>query len=282
MQLAFANLKFTFYNLSKLQTIYIFLLFGALFTAIFSAVFGVAGGMMLFVLLTLLLDAKNAVPMHAIVQLVSNFSRVILSLKHIKKAIVWRFVLLTPLGAYLGALIFEYTNPKMMEIVIGSAILAMLYLIPEKNTKPAKKTTGAEENKQENKQENTQNYNFFILLGFLSSFLGMIVGVVGPFISPFFIRQNLKKEELVATKAACQGIVQLVKVPTFGFVVAFNYEQYSLLIGLLCVVTVLGTWIGKNLIHRISDKNYHLLEKIILTVLSLFMIGKAAKGLFMG
>jgi uncharacterized protein len=271
-----------------LQTIYIFLLFGALFTAIFSAVFGVAGGMMLFVLLTLLLDAKNAVPMHAIVQLVSNFSRVILSLKHIKKAIVWRFVLLTPFGAYLGALIFEYTNPKMMEIVIGSAILAMLYLIPEKGakaTKIATQPTKEQENEQENEEngeKNLQNYNFFILLGFLSSFLGMIVGVVGPFISPFFIRQHLKKEELVATKAACQGIVQLVKVPTFGFVVAFNYEQYSLLIALLCVVTVLGTWIGKNLIHRISDKNYHLLEKIILTVLSLFMIGKAAKGLFVG
>lgn len=237
----------------------------------------------MFVLLTLVLDAKNAVPMHAIVQLVSNFSRVILSLQHIKKAIVWRFILLTPIGAYLGALTFEYTNPKMMEIVIGLSILAMLYLIPEKGakaTKIATQTTKIQENEQEKKEENTQNYNFFILLGFLSSFLGMIVGVVGPFISPFFIRQNLKKEELVATKAACQGIVQLVKVPTFGLVVAFDYEQYSLLIGLLCVVTVLGTWIGKNLIHRISDKNYHLLEKIILTVLSLFMIGKAAKELF--
>jgi uncharacterized membrane protein YfcA len=263
-----------------LQTIYIFLLFGALFTAIFSAVFGVAGGMMLFVLLTLFLDAKNAVPMHAIVQLVSNFSRVVLSLKHIKKAIVWRFVLLTPLGAYLGALIFEYTNPKIMEIVIGSAILAMLYLIPNKNAKNNQEYT--QQIGQADEQVSKPNYNSFILLGFLSSFLGMIVGVVGPFISPFFIRQQLKKEELVATKAACQGVVQLVKVPTFGLVVAFDYEQYSLLISLLCLVTVLGTWVGKNLIHRISDKNYHFLEKIILTVLSLFMIGKAAKALLVG
>ncbi len=253
---------------------YFFLLIGALGTAIFSAVFGVAGGMMLFVLLTLSLDAKSAIPLHAIVQLVSNVSRVILSWKHIHRAIVWRFMLLIPAGAYCGGLLVEYSNPKMMEIIIGVSILGMLYLLPDK-----KDQTQDQTNKDQAKDKQN-NYNLFIILGFLSGFLGMLVGVVGPFLSPFFIRQRLKKEEVVATKAACQSIAHLVKIPTFGFVVAFDYQQYSWLIACLCLVTIVGTWIGKNLIHKISDQNYHFWEKLILTVLSLVMIGKAVYGLF--
>jgi hypothetical protein len=40
-------------------------------------------------------------------------------------------------------------------------------------------------------------------------------GAVGPLIARFFLRSDISKEELVATKAACQWAGHLVKIPLF-------------------------------------------------------------------
>lgn len=240
----------------------LFLLVGATLTAIFSAVFGVAGGMMLFVLLSLVLDAKSAVPLHAIVQLVSNFSRVMVGFQQIERAVVGRFVLLILPGVWLGSMLYRYTNPQLLELAIGCMILVMLFLPKKLSVRLA-------------------NPQIFVLLGFVSGFLGMIVGVVGPLISPFFLHNDIRKERMVATKAACQSIVHLIKIPTFGFLVEFDYQPYYGLIAGLCAVTVVGTWAGKNLIQKISDEAYQQWEKRVLVVLSLLIIAKAAWALYM-
>lgn len=247
--------------------VWILLLVGATATATFSAIFGVAGGMMLFVLLALCLDSRSAVPIHAIVQLVSNLARVISSWRDIDRRIMLRFIVPVPLGAYLGGLCVEYTNPQVLEIGIGITILVMINL-PNKKNKAA--------------QAKREGLNVFVLLGFLSSFLGMLVGAVGPLISPFFLRQPLTKHGMVATKAACQAVVHLTKIPTFVWVVHFDYAAYGILMLTLCAVTIVGTWIGKNLIDKISDTSYHHWERIILTVLALIIMTKAVVKLIQG
>jgi uncharacterized membrane protein YfcA len=238
---------------------FILLLVGALGTAIFSAVFGVAGGMMLFVFLTLFLDVKSAIPIHAIVQSVSNVSRVVTLFKHINRRIFFRFCLLIIPGVVLGGYVFKYMNPTYMEIGIGISILIMIKLPTKFSSKEIPD-------------------NAFIGLGFLSGFLGMIVGVTGPLLSPFFIMKKLTKEEQVANKAACQFLVHLIKIPTFFEVVKFDFEPYYTILAGLIFFTVIGAWIGKNLISRISDHHYRLAEKIVLNVLAVFIIMKALSG----
>jgi uncharacterized protein len=235
----------------------VLILIGAFITATFSAVFGVAGGMMLFVWLTLFLDVKAAIPIHAIVQSVSNISRVATLFRYINKKILLKFCLLIIPGVVLGGYLFQYTNPTFMEIGIGVSILVMVNL----PNKIALKEIPD---------------NAFIGLGFLSGFLGMIVGVTGPLLSPFFGMKNFTKEEQVANKAACQFVVQLIKIPTFFGIVKFDFKPYFLLLICLTLVTIIGAYTGKNIITKISEKNYKLAERIILNVLALIIILKAS------
>ena len=229
-----------------------------LLTSIFSAVFGVAGGMMLFVVLSILLDVTIALPLHAAAQSVSNIARVAIATEHLEWPVIWRYSLLIIPGAYLGSLLYAYLSPDWLEIGMGVTILIF-------TLKPL-----------ESAEKNGVHYPTFIVLGFVSGFLGMIIGVVGPLISPFFSRNGISKERMVATKAACQAIVQLVKIPTFGLVIKFNYQEYLWPMVTICIVTIFGTWVGKKLITRIPDHHYHRWEKAILCVLSLILIGKAA------
>lgn len=237
--------------------------FLGLCTAIFSAVFGVAGGMMLFVFLSLFLNAASALPIHAVVQAVSNTSRVAFSWGSIHWPVMKAYCTLLLPGAVAGSFLYKYFDPQLLETMVAATILVVVHV-------PFKVQGG---------WGNTQRT--FLVLGLVSGFLGMIIGVVGPLISPFFATAGLKKEKMVATKAACQVVLQLIKIPTFSIVVGDSFMQYQNLIICLCVVTIIGSWVGKNLIHKIQDHHYHLLEKYVLTILSLILIGKSVYGLFL-
>ena len=227
-----------------------------LLTAAFSAVFGVAGGMMLFVILSLFLNAVIAVPVHAFTQLISNFSRVWVSFRLIDWKVVKEYMLLIIPGAFLGSQLYKYFNADYLEIMVGCVIIAVLYF-PFKDK--VEKFKG-----------------MFLILGFVSGFLGMIIGVVGPLISPFFSIAGIKKEKMVATKAACQFFVQFVKIPAFGLLLQFDFTPYLFLILFLILATITGTVIGNRFIHKISDKKYFMIERFVLTALSLILITKSA------
>lgn len=235
--------------------IYLFLILSALLTSVLSAIFGLAGGAIFFVMLTWALSIREAVPLHSIVQLVSNFSRWAFYFHAIQWKIVFRFILLILPGAYLGGLCFQWINPDWLETLVGVFILISVIIpVPQKGQ--------------------SFSANWYILLGFLSSFLGMLVAVSGPLIASFFLLNQIKKEELVATKAVCQGLTQLAKIQAFGSVVGFSYAPYSGLILLLCVAAILGTFIGSQLLQKMTDEQYDKYNKYILVVLALSLLLK--------
>ena len=70
------------------------LLFAVAFaTAILSAVIGFAGGIVLLGVMLLFFEPLVAIPLHAVVQLMSNGSRAYIQREHIDWSIVWRFAL---------------------------------------------------------------------------------------------------------------------------------------------------------------------------------------------
>ena len=231
---------------------FVILIVTALLTSILSGITGMGGGTILLAVIAMVVDISYVVPLHASVQLVSNSTRLILFFKHIKWKIILYFLIGVLPGAFLGIYIFKMLDKNLIKLLMGIFILVVTYL-------------------PKSKKETTSSYKIFLPIGFVSGFIGIFFGAIGPFIAPFFIRKDIIKEELVATKAACQAITHLIKIPLFGFIglsIVAMWEVFAV----LSVIVIIGTYIGKKLLLKISDDLFKKIFKFLLTLLALKII----------
>ena len=114
----------------------------------------------------------------------------------------------------------------------------------------------------------------FLLMGSLSGIVTVFIGAAGPLIAPFFIDRELTKENIVATKAACQAIGHLGKMPIFIYFFDVNYlHHWSVLLPLIFAV-YFGTKIGKKYLGKLSEQFFTKLFRIALTLIALHLIAE--------
>jgi uncharacterized membrane protein YfcA len=246
----------------------------AFLTSILSAVVGFAGGMVLLSTMLLFLDPLFAIPLHAVVQLVSNGSRSYIQRAHIDWSIVWRFALpLLPTGVIglivwrfalpllptgvIGLWILQSLSPSMARAMIGAFVLLATWA-------PQLLLLGVH-------PENISQGKRFLALGAVVGAVNVTVGATGPLIAPFFLNLGLSRHAIVGTKAACQAISHVVKIVVFG-VVGFAFAHYALPLLLLCAAVVAGTWIGSQVLGRVSERLFLVLYKGVITVVALRLV----------
>ena len=90
-----------------------------LLTSMLSAVVGMAGGITLLSVMLLFFDPLVAIPIHGVVQLVSNSSRTFVQRKHVDWTILWRYsLMLVPMG-FIGIEIAQALPPNVPRALIG-------------------------------------------------------------------------------------------------------------------------------------------------------------------
>ena len=222
-----------------------------LLTAAFSSVTGMAGGFVLLAVMTALVETDYIIPLHGAVQSVSSVSRFYFFFRFIK----WRFIGLFSIGVLPGALIglyvFQLLPGDLIKLLMGIFILVSLY---------APKFGGKQHSEK-----------IFIPLGFVSGMIGMFFGVSGPLISPYLLRDDLNKEQVIATKSTCQGLVHIVKIPLFGLAGANVFTYWKPLI-ILALASILGSWLGRRVLGVIPDRAFNIVFKVLLTLISLQII----------
>lgn len=224
----------------------------ALGTAALSAVIGMAGGIILLAVMLLFLPVEIVIPIHAAVQLISNSTRVTLFIRHVQWKVWALFTLPAMLGILLGRELFAVINPQYLRYVIAAFIVIAAYLPKPKAGK-------------------AWPYWPFLIAGTVAGTMGMLVGAVGPIIAPFFLHAKLLKEKMIATKAVCQATVHVLKLIAFG-TLGFSYGVHSPLIISLGVAVILGTYLGKRLLHHVSEPLFIRLVQVALTLIALKLI----------
>jgi len=228
-------------------------------TAVLSGVLGMAGGIALLGVLLVYLPPLVAIPLHGVIQLVSNGSRAIVQREHARfDWIGWYTLPLIPAGL-LGLRVAQALPETLVEAAIGVVVLAATWL-------PSRRSGGATTARRPRAR--------FFTLGAATGFLNMVLGAIGPMIDPFFLGLGLSRQGIVGTKAACQTIGHAVKVGLFG-VAGFAFAEHAPLLALGSVCAVAGTWLGSRLLDRLSEESFLWLYRAVLTGLALRLVWKA-------
>ncbi|MDG1847040.1 MAG: sulfite exporter TauE/SafE family protein [Candidatus Marinimicrobia bacterium] len=242
---------------------YLYLIVASLFTSTISAMIGMGGGIILLGIMALVIpEGYLVVALHGMIQLVGNSTRAFVFRNAIKKDLVFNYFSGSIIGSIISisiiiALInlykvesanqitFDYLKP-----LIGIYILWFVYL---------------------RKKEDIKKHNFFYV-GILGGLTSIFIGAVGPLIAPFFLKINLKKEEVIANKATCQIVSHLGKVPIFIYYFELDYSKHLELLLPLMISVYFGTLIGKKLLGVISEKTFKILFKICLSIIAVRLI----------
>jgi uncharacterized membrane protein YfcA len=230
-------------------------------TAVLSGVLGMAGGIALLAVLLLYLPPLVAIPLHGVIQLVSNGSRVVAQRQHARfEWILWYALPLLPAGL-LGLGVARALPEAALEGAIGAVVLLATWL-PARGAAVAPAEIGRPRLR-------------FVALGGCSGFLNMVVGATGVLIDPFFLGLGLSRQALVGTKAACQALGHLAKVALFG-AAGFAFAEHAPLLALGTACAVGGTWVGSRLLDRLSERSFLWLYRSVLTGLALRLVWTAA------
>ena len=108
-------------------------------------------------------------------------------------------------------------------------------------------------------------------LGIVTGFLSLFVGATGPFLAPFFFRDDFAKEEVIATKAVCQSIGHFLKIPAF-LVLGFPYAEHLFPLGIMVATVIVGTLIGKRVLHHLPRIWFVRLFETILFFIGIWLI----------
>lgn len=246
----------------------IFILAAAFATATLSGVFGMAGGLVLMGALALVLPVSAAFVTHGVLQLVANGWRAILHRRHVRWDIVGWYALASLIAGVLVSLA-AFTPSKPF-------LFLMLGLVPWLTWLPAHWL----------KLDAARPPQAFAS-GFLVTGLNLMAGVAGPLLDIFFVRTELTRHAIVATKAATQVFAHLAKIIVYGAPLLMSGGRAEAadmpplwLFALAIPLSMAGTWCGGLILERMSDVNFKRWTRWIVTAVGVLYLIQAAQLLW--
>jgi uncharacterized membrane protein YfcA len=226
-------------------------------TSVLSAIVGMAGGITLLAVMLLFYDPLVAIPLHGVVQLVSNSSRAVIQREHIRWDIISRYgVLILPMG-FVGLYLARGLPPDATRSLIGLFVIVATW-------SPQMLLLGSHPEASDPKRR-------FLLLGGAVGVLNVTIGATGPIIAPFFLNLGLTRFALIGTKAGCQVVGHVSKILVFG-VSGFVYSGYWPLLAALAASVIVGTWTGSRLLEYVNEGWFVRSYKTVLTLVAIHLM----------
>jgi uncharacterized membrane protein YfcA len=243
----------------------VLLLLVVLITATVSGVFGMAGGLMLMGALTLAMPVSAAMVTHGAVQFVSNGWRAVLHRRHINWAIIAFYGVGSAIAAGVLALV-TYDPTKAWVYLLLGLVPGLAWLPKGVFNLDAAKPAHA------------------VTCGLTVTGLNVLAGVSGPLLDVFFVRTELTRHQIVATKAATQAFSHTVKmifygVPLLGAATTGLPPWWFFVAA--APLAMLGAYLGGFVLDRMSDLNFLKWTRWIVTGLGVIYLVQAA-ALFRG
>ncbi len=226
----------------------------ALVTSFISGILGMAGGMILMGILLALLPLPVAMLLHGITQLASNAWRAFLW----RKSVDWRVFRGYLYGALIATAVFA-----AVKLVVGKPIaLIVMGLTPFLALALPEKL-----------HLNVERRGHPFACGAICSALSLTAGVSGPILDVFFVRSQMTRHAVVATKAMTQSLSHILKILYFGaFVAAEGGTVHPLLAAIMVVLAFTGTSLSRRVLERMNDASFRFWTRATVMSLGFFYL----------
>ena len=236
-----------------------------LLTSILSGVVGMAGGMILMAVLATLFPVASAMILHGAVQALSNGARFYFLRKHM----AWRIVPPYALGAATTIALFAFAtlvpDPGIVLILVGS-FPWLARGVPKLRGLDITRPPTA------------------VASGVCVTAAQLLAGASGPLLDVFYLRSDLNRYEVIASKAFTQTVGHIVKLGYYGALLAAGTAAIdpALTIWLTVsamVTAVLGARIGTRLLERLDETRFRSVTSAVILVIGAVCIAKGVAEL---
>jgi uncharacterized membrane protein YfcA len=205
-------------------------------TSFVSGILGMAGGMMLMGVLIAAMPLPQAMMLHGIVQLAANGWRAAM----LRGAIDWRIARGYVLGALVAFALFSIVRP-----VLGKATaLLLLGLSP---------FVGLALPERLRLDVERRGHSF--ACGLACGALALACGISGPLLDLFFVRSQLGRRAVVATKALTQSFTHLSKIAYFGGMAGAGETGIAVSASMV-LLAFAGTSLSRRVLDRMDDRSF--------------------------
>ncbi len=229
------------------------------FAGLVSGIVGTGATIILLPVLVIAFGPQSAIPIMAIVALMSNFAKITSWWRDIDWRATAAYALGGIPGAALGARTMLSLPPHLVDIALGSFFLIMI---------PGRRWLAA------------RSYGIgpwmLVPAGFAIGFLTGIVVSTGPITVPLFAAYGLVKGAFIATEAAASLTVYISKAITFRSFGALPTD--IILKGLITGSSVMaGTYAAKLLVERLSIATFQRLLDGVMLISGVALIWAAVR-----
>lgn len=229
----------------------------SLCAAIITAVTGAAGGLLLLGTLALVFPPAVLIPIHTVVMLGDNISRVAILWRHILRAALLPFFIGAALGALVGGQIFVALPTATLQLILGTFIIVFTWM-------PKIASTGSLRGR-------------FSLVGFIATFAGIFVSATGTLVGPFVAAACPDRRQLISTFSAVMGLVHLCKLVAFGLL-GVTLAPYLPLMAAMVATAAIGNLLGSRVLNRIPENAFRWIFRVVITALALRILWLAARN----
>ena len=105
------------------------------------------------------------------------------------------------------------------------------------------------------------------IVGFIHSFLSTLFAY-GALLHAVILHAGLRRKEVVGTMGAALTGMAVFKIAGYA-ANGFDYRPYLTVIALSVLAAFVGTWVGKMLIDRISERTFQVVFRLLVTLTAL-------------
>ncbi|WMI64978.1 sulfite exporter TauE/SafE family protein [Aestuariibaculum sp. YM273] len=203
-------------------------------------------------------DFQTVLGITAVFHVVSNLSKIALFKKGIDKKLILYIGVPAVLFVIIGGVVSKYLKVTFLELFLGLFLvsLSLLFLIKKDLIiKPHKKEA--------------------VIGGTLSGFVAGVVGTGGAIRGLTMAAFNLEKNVFIATSAIIDFGVDLSRTIVYFFN-GYIKEDILIYIPFLVGIGILGTYLGKLLLNKISQENFKKISLGLILIIGIVTIIKSA------